>query len=216
MVENIIEELETVENPNEFVFPKLTFTEDEYNQTLDIFRGAGGGQDPVPNFVKAITNELSLDYPDDPNFVSEKALKDGTATIFNFIPNLSTLPPKERRLSNEQIVRLLVQDTEGRPATEGSLIRGFGRKAPTGAASAVAFLKGAQAANVALSGVPPVGPGPLACRNSSSHGNNVRRRFYNRKVFWTTKTFSAGYRFFRSCRRNFWRKYFFWRSAFFY
>jgi hypothetical protein len=162
MVENITEELETVENPNEFVFPKLTFTEDEYNQTLDIFRGAGGGQDPVPNFVKTITNELSLDYPDDPNFVSEKALKDGTATIFNFIPNLSTLPPKERRLSNEQIVRLLVQDTEGRPATEGSLIRGFGRKAPTGAASAVAFLKGAQAANVALSGVPPVGPGAVA------------------------------------------------------
>jgi hypothetical protein len=53
MVEDILLE-EVAENPNEFVFPKLTFTEDEYNQTIDIFRGSGGGQDPIPNFVKAI------------------------------------------------------------------------------------------------------------------------------------------------------------------
>ena len=157
MVEDILLE-EVAENPNEFVFPKLTFTEDEYNQTIDIFRGSGGGQDPIPNFVKAITNELSTDYPDDPNFVSEKGLKDGTATIFNYIPNLNNLPPEKRRMSNEQIVKFFVQDTEGRPATEGSLIRGFARKAPTGAASAAAFFKGAQATNIALSALPPVNP----------------------------------------------------------
>jgi len=138
---------ETVDNPNEFVFPKLTFSEDEYNDTIDIFRGPEKDKDPIPNFVSAITNELSSEYPDDPNFVSEKALKDGTATVFSYIPNLRNLSPEERKMSNKQIVKFFVQDTEGRPATEGSLIRGFARKAPTGAASAAAFFKGAQATN---------------------------------------------------------------------
>ena len=190
MVEDILLE-EVAENPNEFVFPKLTFTEDEYNQTIDIFRGSGGGQDPIPNFVKAITNELSTDYPDDPNFVSEKGLKDGTATIFNYIPNLNNLPPEKRRMSNEQIVKFFVQDTEGRPATEGSLIRGFARKAPTGAASAAAFFKGAQATNVALSALPPVNPvfagtrilGPIvggtaAAMAATSGGDYLTEKFF--------------------------------------
>jgi len=149
---------ETVDNPNEFVYPKLTFSADEYNDTIDIFRGPEKDKDPIPNFVSAITNELSSEYPDDPNFVSEKALKDGTATVFSYIPNLRNLPPEERKMSNKQIVKFFVQDTEGRPATEGSLIRGFARKAPTGAASAAAFFKGAQATNIALSALPPVNP----------------------------------------------------------
>ena len=63
---------ETVDNPNEFVYPKLTFSADEYNDTIDIFRGPEKDKDPIPNFVSAITNELSSEYPDDPNFVSEK------------------------------------------------------------------------------------------------------------------------------------------------
>ena len=182
---------ETVDNPNEFVFPKLTFSEDEYNDTIDIFRGPEKDKDPIPNFVSAITNELSSEYPDDPNFVSEKALKDGTATVFSYIPNLRNLSPEERKMSNKQIVKFFVQDTEGRPATEGSLIRGFARKAPTGAASAAAFFKGAQATNLALSALPPVNPvfagtrilGPIvggtaAAMAATSGGDYLTEKFF--------------------------------------
>ena len=149
---------ETVENPNEFVFPKLTFTEDVYLQTIDLLRGTEGTEDPIPKFVSYITEELSTEYPDDPNFISEKSLKDGTATIFNYIANFRNKKPENRKLTNEQIVELFVQDDQGRPATKGSYVRGFARKAPAGAASAAAFFKGAQATNLALSALPPVNP----------------------------------------------------------
>ena len=151
---------ETVENPNEFVFPKLTFTEDVYRQTIDLLRGTEGTEDPIPKFVSYITEELSTEYPDDPNFISEKSLKDGTATIFNYIANFRNKKPENRKLTNEQIVELFVQDDQGRPATKGSYVRGFARKAPAGAASAAAFFKGAQATNLALSALPPVVPNP--------------------------------------------------------
>jgi len=53
-----------------------------------------------------------------PSFFNYESLRDGTAQIFSYLPEDKNKPPKDRMLTDEQIIKLLAVDTEGNPIDE--------------------------------------------------------------------------------------------------
>ena len=128
--------------------PSLSYDKEEFNQALEDFGGTTG-------FAQGMAEILNEDN-DDPNFITYGGLSDGTAGVFDFIPEFATLSPNQRRLSPDQMIELFTVDTQGNPIEAGSFSGGFKREIIPAASSVPGFMAGYKAGNVAVAGVPPV------------------------------------------------------------
>ena len=85
-----------------------------------------------------------------------QGLLQGTSTFFDTFAPLRDRPPAKRSLTNDQIISLLAQDTEGNPIESGTFLQGFQREIAPAATSLAGFMTTAKLAAKA-----PI-PNPLA------------------------------------------------------
>jgi hypothetical protein len=147
-------------------YPFAQFEKKEAEQLFDVFRRSG--QDQEQGFAEMLSGTLALENPNDPNYLSYKGLKEGTAGVFSQLPQFADLPPEKRKLTDAQILQLFAFDMEGRPFQPGSYTEGAKRGILPGVFGATTFWGGAVAANAALQANPltavPATPWTFAAR----------------------------------------------------
>ena len=136
--------------------PPVTISKDQMDFLNQRFADQPEGASPI--VAKSIVGELSQQVPDLFNY---QGLKDGTAPLFDVLPQFQDKPPEQRKLTDNQIIRLLARDTEGNKIEEGSFLAGMGRELlPQGAGFAGAYT-GAKIGYQLQQPIPPVNH-PLA------------------------------------------------------
>ena len=73
-----------------------------------------------------------------------QGLLSGNSTLFDTFGPLKDKPPSERGLTNDQIINLLAQDTEGNPIEAGTFLDGFKREVGPATTSLGGFMAGAK------------------------------------------------------------------------
>jgi len=112
-------------------------------------------------FAKSIANQLSTKVP---GKMTYESLKDGTAPIFEEISTFQGLEPKERGLTDDQILQMLLRNPEGKRIERGSFLEGVKEEiAPSAGGFAGAFA-GAKAGAALVAGVPPITPPTIAAK----------------------------------------------------
>ena len=135
--------------------PYMMYDKEEFDSSVKAFGGDTG------KFVSSMVGVLQQDFPDQPDFITYQGLRNGTAPILNSFPDFAGLGPSERRLSNEDIIRLFATDLEGDPIEAGTMLKGAMREAIPIAATVPTFMGGFSAGQYAVAGVPPVGPAAI-------------------------------------------------------
>ena len=136
--------------------PPVTITKEQmdfFNQKYD---------KKAPEVVaRSIAGELSQQVPDLLNYQS---LREGTAPLLDVLPKFQDKPPEQRKLTDNQIIRLLARDTEGNKIEEGSFFAGMGRELlPQGAGFGGAYT-GARIGYQLQQAIPPVNPAAVAVK----------------------------------------------------
>ena len=132
----------------------LSLSQDE----LEAFvRELGGPNEAIPTLAREISNILEEEQPEYFRGGYE-SLKNGTATVFDITEGTAELSPKQRGLSDENIIRTFLTNPDGSPIREGSFMEGFKREAPKQVGAFGGFIAGAKAGAAATAGIPPVSP----------------------------------------------------------
>lgn len=134
--------------PIDVPYPFAQFEKDEAEQIFDIFRRAG--KDEEQGFAEMLAGTLSKENPENPDYLSYKGLKDGTAGVFSQLPQFADLSPTDRQLTDGQILQLFAFDMKNRPFQPGQFKEGAKRGILPGLFSAAGFWAGATATNTAL------------------------------------------------------------------
>ena len=100
----------------------------------------GRTTDPSTGFAKSLSNRLSQDYPNNPNFINFESLSDGTAEFFEMkkadgtplFPTLAAQSPAQRAMTPSSIITTFVRDMSGKPIQSGTRLEGFKRKVAGG------------------------------------------------------------------------------------
>ena len=118
--------------------PFALYDSEQYDAELARYSSDELGRtvDPTTGFAKSISNRLSQDYPDDPNFVGFEALTDGTAGFFEMkkadggflFPQLASQTPAQRAMTSSSIITTFVRDMQGKRIKSGTRMEGFKRK----------------------------------------------------------------------------------------
>ena len=139
--------------------PPVTISKEQMDFLNQRFADQPQGASPI--VARAIVGELSQQVPD---LFSYQGLKDGTAPLFNVLPQFQDKSPEERKLTDNQIIRLLARDTEGNKIEEGSFFAGMGRELlPQGGGFAGA-ITGAKAGFKLQQAIPPANPALVATK----------------------------------------------------
>ncbi|MFZ8881816.1 MAG: hypothetical protein ACO2YO_06825 [Paracoccaceae bacterium] len=126
---------------------------DFFNQRFD---------EKAPEVVaRSIVGELSQQVP---NLFNYQSLKDGTAPLFDVLPQFQNKPPEERKLTDNKIIRLLARDTEGNKIEEGSFFAGMGRELLPQSAGFGGAYTGARIGYQLQQAIPPVNPAAVAVK----------------------------------------------------
>jgi|TARA_R110001592_G_scaffold33422_2_gene115802 hypothetical protein len=172
--------------------PFALYDSEQYDAELARYSSDELGRtvDPTTGFAKSISNRLSQDYPDDPNFVGFEALTDGTAGFFEMkkadggflFPQLASQTPAQRAMTSSSIITTFVRDMQGKRIKSGTRMEGFKRKVAGGVAALPAGYYAASATNALLQANPatavPVTPiqwavrvlGPLSTGAVAAYG----------------------------------------------
>jgi hypothetical protein len=172
--------------------PFALYDSEQYDAELARYSSDELGRtvDPTTGFAKSISNRLSQDYPDDPNFVGFEALTDGTAGFFEMkkadggflFPQLASQTPAQRAMTSSSIITTFVRDMQGKRLKSGTRMEGFKRKVAGGVAALPAGYYAALATNALLQANPatavPVTPiqwavrvlGPLSTGAVAAYG----------------------------------------------
>ena len=143
MAENI-----TIATPDGAInFPVIEFTSDEAN----FFTEEYGGERATSFLAKETIDEISQN-PKLSNLFTYETLKDGTAPLFELDPANAEIDPKDRGLTDEDILKnLQTLKTPG-------FFTGFGREILKTAPSAAGFVGGAKIGGKLQQMIPPLGP----------------------------------------------------------
>lgn len=132
----------------------LSLSQDE----LEAFvRELGGPNEAIPTLAREIAGVLAEEQPEYFRGGYE-SLKNGTATVFDITEGTAELTPKQRGLSDENIIRTFLTNPDGSPIREGSFGAGFMREAPKQVGAFGGFIAGAKAGAAATAAIPPVSP----------------------------------------------------------
>ena len=136
--------------------PPVTITKEQmdfFNQKYD---------EKAPEVVaRSIAGELSQQVPDLLNY---QGLRNGTAPLLDVLPQFQDKSPENRKMTDNQIIRLLARDPEGRKIEEGSFFAGMGRELlPQGVGFGGAYT-GARIGYQLQQAIPPVNPAAVAVK----------------------------------------------------
>ena len=141
-------EINTLTTPDGPInFPVIEFTSDEANFFTEEF----GGEKATSFLAREAISEITQN-PKLGNLFTYETLKDGTAPLFDFDPELVGKSSKEKSLSDEEILKEFtnLEDT--------GFFTGFGREIFKTAPSAAGFVGGAKIGGKLQQMIPPLGP----------------------------------------------------------
>ena len=125
--------------------PIIKFT----NQEVDFFTQDMGGDGATSFMAEESVKEIGQQFP---NLFNYKSLKDGTAPIFDLDPENKNLLPKERALTDKDIL------TQFTNLEDLGYFSGLGRELFKAAPSAVGFYGGVKAGSTLTASIPPINP----------------------------------------------------------
>ena len=99
-----------------------------------------------------------------PGKLTYESLKDGTASIFDELAPFQGVEPKERALTDDQILQMLVRNPDGKPIERGSFLEGVKEEIAPQAGGFAGAVAGAKAGAALVAGVPPVTPPTIAAK----------------------------------------------------
>ena len=139
--------------------PPVTISKAQMDLLNQRFADQPQGASPI--VAKSIAGELSQQVPDLFNYQN---LKDGTAPLFDVLPQFQGKDPEQRKLTDNQIIRLLARDTEGNKIEEGSFFAGMGRELLPQSAGFGGAYTGARIGYQLQQAIPPVNPAAVAVK----------------------------------------------------
>jgi len=137
----------------------VTIGTEQMASITKLFADEPTGAEPI--IAEQITGEVAVDYPD---LINYAGLLDGTAPLFDTLPEFKDLPPEERRLSNAQIISLFAVDEQGDPIQEGSFLQGAKREIFPSVFSLAGAATGAKFGAELQAPIPPAGPLAIAAK----------------------------------------------------
>ena len=144
---------QTTREPSALYIPPVTFTKPEFDAYTRALRQEG--LDPSESIARTLSEEVGVDQGDLFNYQS---LRDGTARLFDLDPDARGKAPRERALSNEQIISLFAVDEQGDPIQAGTFAAGFGRGAAPAVGGMAGMVGGAKVGYALQTPIPPAGP----------------------------------------------------------
>lgn len=112
-------------------------------------------------FAKYVADTVATQVPGQMTYES---LKDGTAPIFEELTSFQGLEPKERALTDDQILQMLLRNPDGKRIERGSFIEGVKEEIAPQAGGFAGAVAGAKAGAALVAGVPPVTPPTIAAK----------------------------------------------------
>jgi hypothetical protein len=112
-------------------------------------------------FAKYVADTVATQVP---NKMTYESLKDGTAPIFEELTPFQGLEPKERALTDDQILQMLLRNPDGKRIERGSFVEGVKEEIAPQAGGFAGAVAGATAGAALVAGVPPVTPPTIAAK----------------------------------------------------
>jgi len=112
-------------------------------------------------FAKYVADTVATQVP---GKMTYESLKDGTAPIFEELTPYQGLDPKERALTDDQILQMLLRNPDGKRIERGSFIEGVKEEIAPQAGGFAGAVAGATAGAALVAGVPPVTPPTIAAK----------------------------------------------------
>ena len=112
-------------------------------------------------FAEYVANTVATQVPGQ---ITYESLKDGTAPIFEELSSFQGLDPKERALTDDQILQMLLRNPDGKRIERGSFIEGVKEEIAPQAGGFAGAVAGAKAGAALVAGVPPVTPPTIAAK----------------------------------------------------
>ena len=139
----------------------VTIGKSQMDSITMLFADEPGGAEPT--LARQLTSEVAIDYPE---LITYEGLKDGTAPLFDQIPQFKDVKPEERSLSNSQIISLFAVDEQGDPIKEGTFAGGFKRNILPSSVSLAGAVLGAKTGAKLQQPIPPAGPLAVAVKTA--------------------------------------------------
>jgi hypothetical protein len=118
----------------------VVFDKPEMDAFTRMFQTARGGPSGV--IAREVAGQSAIGNEE---FFSYESLRDGTARLFDLDPVARDRSPRERALTDNQIINLLAVDTEGNPIEAGTFGAGAAREALPQVGAFGGFMAGARA-----------------------------------------------------------------------
>ena len=112
-------------------------------------------------FAKYVASRVATQVPGQMTYES---LKDGTAPIFEELSSFQGLEPRERGLTDDQILQMLVRNPDGKQIERGSFLEGVKEEIAPQVGGFAGAVAGAKAGAALVAGVPPVTPPTIAAK----------------------------------------------------
>jgi len=112
-------------------------------------------------FAKYVADTVATQVP---GKMTYESLKDGTAPIFEELTPYQGLDPKERALTDDQILQMLLRNPDGKRIERGSFVEGVKEEIAPQAGGFAGAVAGATAGAALVAGVPPVTPPTIAAK----------------------------------------------------
>lgn len=112
-------------------------------------------------FAKYVADTVATQAP---GKMTYESLKDGTAPIFEELTPYQGLDPKERALTDDQILQMLLRNPDGKRIERGSFVEGVKEEIAPQAGGFAGAVAGATAGAALVAGVPPVTPPTIAAK----------------------------------------------------
>jgi hypothetical protein len=118
----------------------VVFDKPEIDAFTRMFQTASGGPSGV--IAREVAGQVAIGNEE---FFSYDSLRDGTARLFDLDPVTRDRSPRDRALTDNQIINLLAVDTEGNPIEAGTFGAGAAREALPQVGAFGGFIAGARA-----------------------------------------------------------------------
>ena len=112
-------------------------------------------------FAKYVADTVATQVP---GKMTYESLKDGTAPIFEELTPFQSLEPKERALTDDQILQMLLRNPDGKRIERGSFVEGVKEEIAPQVGGFAGAVAGATAGAALVAGVPPVTPPTIAAK----------------------------------------------------
>lgn len=137
----------------------VTIGTEQMASITKLFADEPTGAEPI--LAQQLTGEVAVDYPE---LITYEGLLDGTAPLFDTLPEFKNLDPENRQLSNSQIISLFAVDEQGDPIQEGTFLQGAKREIFPSVFSLAGAATGAKIGAKLQAPIPPAGPLAIAAK----------------------------------------------------